>query len=379
MPYVEGRSLRDLLRQRTFLPLDDAIRFAGEVGEALDFAHQHGIVHRDIKPENILIEAGHAIVADFGIARAIDAAAAARSQRLAGHRNARVHEPRAGAGRAEYRWPQRPVLAGLRRVRDAGRERSVPGTDSGGDPGAESAPAGAAHARRPAHDAGAGRRRVASVPGRDPSGSICHRARLRRGAATTGAAGSNAPTSPGAGGGGSGRNRSAHRLRPRSALAGPSAPVGRRLVVAEFANRTGDPALDAVGFMAADWITEGLQRLSTILVVPMPAALEASRYLRAQAESTPGKISRGLQEETGADVVVSGSYYRNGDSLSFQSQITDVKLGKLLMAIGPVAAPRTNPVLAVTELRSRAMGFLASTADEQLDVVGRHGRLASDL
>src|SRR6185503_14281664 len=76
MPYVEGRSLRDLLRERTFLPLEEALRLAADVGDALDFAHEHGIVHRDIKPENILIEAGRAIVADFGIARAVNAAAA---------------------------------------------------------------------------------------------------------------------------------------------------------------------------------------------------------------------------------------------------------------------------------------------------------------
>src|SRR6185437_15546656 len=127
----------------------------------------------------------------------------------------------------------------------------------------------------------------------------------------------------------------------------PPVSLPSRLVVAEFANRTGDSALDAVGFMAADWITEGLQRLRTVSVVPMPAALEASRYLRAQAAAGPSPPS--LPDETGADVVVSGAYYRNGDSLSFQMRITNVKLGELMMAVGPVAAPLTNPFLAVSE------------------------------
>jgi hypothetical protein len=148
--------------------------------------------------------------------------------------------------------------------------------------------------------------------------------------------------------------------------AAPPPAVGSRLVVAEFTNRTGDPRLDAVGFMAADWITEGLQRTSAGEVVPMLTALEASRYLRARAESIPGKTLGALRDETGADVVVAGSYYQHGDTLSFQSQITDARIGRVLAAIGPIAAPASNPVQAISELRTRTMGFLASTKDERL-------------
>jgi serine/threonine-protein kinase len=75
MPYVEGESLRQRLDREGQLPVVEAVRFATEVAAALDYAHQQGIVHRDIKPENILLHTGQAIVADFGIARAIDAAA----------------------------------------------------------------------------------------------------------------------------------------------------------------------------------------------------------------------------------------------------------------------------------------------------------------
>jgi len=70
MPYVEGESLRDRLNREKQLPVDDAVRIAREVADALEYAHQHGIVHRDIKPENILLHGGHAMVADFGIALA---------------------------------------------------------------------------------------------------------------------------------------------------------------------------------------------------------------------------------------------------------------------------------------------------------------------
>jgi serine/threonine-protein kinase len=75
MPYVEGETLRQRLEREGRLPVAAAVQLATEVLAALDYAHQHGIVHRDIKPENILLHTGQAIVADFGIARAIDAAA----------------------------------------------------------------------------------------------------------------------------------------------------------------------------------------------------------------------------------------------------------------------------------------------------------------
>jgi len=70
MPYVEGESLRDRLDREQQLSIDDALTIAGEVADAIGYAHDRGVVHRDIKPENILLEGGHAVVADFGIARA---------------------------------------------------------------------------------------------------------------------------------------------------------------------------------------------------------------------------------------------------------------------------------------------------------------------
>jgi serine/threonine-protein kinase len=76
MPFVDGESLRDRLVREKQLPIADALRIAREVAEALACAHAQGVLHRDIKPENILLERGHANLADFGIARAVDAAGA---------------------------------------------------------------------------------------------------------------------------------------------------------------------------------------------------------------------------------------------------------------------------------------------------------------
>jgi serine/threonine-protein kinase len=70
MPRVEGRSVRDRLDEVKVLPVSEAVGIAVEVAGALDYAHRHGIVHRDIKPENIMLQDGHALVADFGIGKA---------------------------------------------------------------------------------------------------------------------------------------------------------------------------------------------------------------------------------------------------------------------------------------------------------------------
>ncbi len=70
MPFVEGESLRDRIAREKQLPIEDALRIAHEVADALEYAHRHGVIHRDIKPENILLHGGHALVADFGIALA---------------------------------------------------------------------------------------------------------------------------------------------------------------------------------------------------------------------------------------------------------------------------------------------------------------------
>jgi len=78
MPYVQGETVRDRITREKQLPVTDAVRIAGEVAAALDYAHRHNVIHRDIKPENILLHDGSALVADFGIALAASRAGGTR-------------------------------------------------------------------------------------------------------------------------------------------------------------------------------------------------------------------------------------------------------------------------------------------------------------
>ncbi|HSR43575.1 MAG TPA: serine/threonine-protein kinase, partial [Longimicrobiales bacterium] len=74
MPYVEGETLRERLDREGQLPVDDAVGIAGELADALDHAHRHGVVHRDLKPDNVLLHEGKAYLTDFGIALAVERA-----------------------------------------------------------------------------------------------------------------------------------------------------------------------------------------------------------------------------------------------------------------------------------------------------------------
>jgi serine/threonine-protein kinase len=78
MPYVKGESLRQRLTREKQLPIKEAVRIARQVASALEHAHSQSLIHRDIKPENFLVHEGEAMVADFGIALAVRAAAGER-------------------------------------------------------------------------------------------------------------------------------------------------------------------------------------------------------------------------------------------------------------------------------------------------------------
>lgn len=97
MPFLGGESLRQRIEREGRLPIADAVRIGREVASALDYAHRSGVLHRDIKPENILLHEGEALVADFGVARALSAAVAGREG---------VSEPGMAIGTPAYMSPE---------------------------------------------------------------------------------------------------------------------------------------------------------------------------------------------------------------------------------------------------------------------------------
>ena len=119
MPYVEGETLRDRLARAGELPVPDAVRLLSEIAEALAVAHKAGVVHRDIKPENILLSGRHALVMDFGVAKAVTEASGRQQLTTAGRRarHAGLHGAGAGHRRSADGRPGghlRPGRAGLR-------------------------------------------------------------------------------------------------------------------------------------------------------------------------------------------------------------------------------------------------------------------------
>jgi tetratricopeptide (TPR) repeat protein len=371
MPFVEGPTVRTLLDQRSHLPLDEAVAIALDVAGALDYAHQRGIVHRDIKPENILLEEGQAVVSDFGIARARDAAESSTltsehmvvgtprymspEQRIAGEPvDARsdiyslgllLYEMLAGESPVTGPTPAHPAvrraarpLRGLRQIRPAvarGIERALD----------------QAMARDPAE-------RFADMK----TFAEALRAPVRRrrlilavgtGALVVGALLARSLTPP--------------------AVPGPHP---NRVVVTAFVNQTGLPALDRLGLAAADWITAGLQQTGLLEVVPSDAALQASLAIeRVMADGRGAKSAPTLAGVTGAGQHVSGTYSLENDSLVLKIQVYDAIRGRVLGSIDPVKSLVATPEAVLPEARARLMGFLASSLDERLIAfVGRPAR-----
>jgi DNA-binding SARP family transcriptional activator/TolB-like protein len=131
-----------------------------------------------------------------------------------------------------------------------------------------------------------------------------------------------------------------------------------RVVVLPFENQTGDPELDVVGQMAADWITQGLSRIDRLEVAPSVTVLQT---VRAVATAVGGSsLAAAVTERTQAGTLITGRYYRRGDELEFFAQVTDAGDGELWQALDPVRAPLDRPGVAIDVVRQRLMGALAA-------------------
>ena len=348
MPYVEGESLRDrLLRDKT-LPLAQALHITFQVAEGLSYAHAHDVVHRDVKPENILLSGNGALIADFGIARAVSAAGTPVLTD--------VGQP---VGSPAYMSPEQ--LAGSRALDPRTDVYSLacvlyemlvgeaPLLDLARGPGAR--PIALEMRLRAQGQSGRTARliREAIFVGLAPEAAERFAsvddfvARLQDAVSRQ-----------------SGRHMWVPRPSGKKSLVLAAAVIllaaggvawlatrgraldPRRIAVIGFEDLSGDPTLAPLGHIAADWVTQELVASGTVEVVPAPAT----------ARLDAGGIAK-LAKRTGAGTVVSGSYYKTGDSVRFQLRIIDARRGTVRRVLEPVSARAQAPLEAAAVLRQR--------------------------
>jgi tetratricopeptide (TPR) repeat protein/tRNA A-37 threonylcarbamoyl transferase component Bud32 len=367
MPHIDGESLRQRLTRQRVFPYEEATEIAREVLGALQYAHDMGIIHRDIKPENILFSRGHAMVADFGIARAFGAASSQLTQ--TGHPigTPAYMSPEQWTGSGEIDGRTDVYSLGLVLLEMLGRS-----------------PQGATPAERLQNVAETLRASGGSPKVRRGLADILERALAIQADDRFASAGSFAEALRDLerGVGVVGFRAVRRRLVGLGALAGialviialvaglflpdeSAAGAPRRVVVSVFENQTGDSALAPLGAMAADWITQGLAQTGLVEVVGLRTTLASTQAGGPEARSATERI-QALAQETGAEIVVWGAYYRQDTIIQFHTSITDAREGHLLRGLDPVAALAEDPLAAVEELRQRVMGVLATLMDERL-------------
>jgi tetratricopeptide (TPR) repeat protein/TolB-like protein len=362
MPYVDGESLRDRLDREKQLSVEDALQITHEVADALDYAHGHGIIHRDIKPANILLGGGHARVADFGIARAVSAAGGeqltetgiavgtpaymsleqATADRDVDARSdvyslaCVVYEML--AGQPPYTGATPEAILARRAVEAVPSVRVVRAAVPAGVEQALTR----ALAKVPADRFATVRQfSVALQRGAHERRSPPPRRTLRRvllGAATAILVG-------------------AAVLAVRSYVR-RAAELGA-VVVMPFENRTGDASLDPLGTITADWVAQGLNEPGFLTVRDISEALSTAAGLG------PGASPAAVGHETGAGVVVAGSYFLVSDSLRFEARIVSAGEGSIMNTVS-VAAARARPQEGAEQLRQRLLAALAPLHDKDI-------------
>jgi len=138
----------------------------------------------------------------------------------------------------------------------------------------------------------------------------------------------------------------------------PNVALRTRVLVTAFENRTGDPRFETLGRMAQDWLAQGLLRTQLVDVVDARAAFVQGHEAGGAAVDPLTTAHR-----TGASLLVSGNFYRTGDTILFQAGVVDVPTGRIVRAIGPIFATQRAPLGALDELRSRVMSALASVVN----------------
>jgi serine/threonine-protein kinase len=378
MPVAQGRPLRAMIDEGP-LTVPDAVRLAREVGEALVHLHGRGWIHRDVKPENILVENGHAVLTDFGIATPIDTpdrpqASSNAPVRVDSVLGSRLTEFGKVIGTRAYMSPEAMVIdAHLDGRTDvfalglvlyemlAGRLPSDRYHDARADtprrpvdsliPLRPDVPieldALVLRATQPdlnvrlasmreftetlGHVAATDRPVRLRMPVREGGGWM-----LVVGLATALAAGVAAV-----------------------AWRHATLPEPGRVVVADFKNETGLPALDRVGELAGDIVVAQLSRAPGLTVINAVVALGARQRSPApSADSLLTDAMLALVRETRAGVVITGSYYSEGTRLDVLAEVTDTRSGRILGVVGPLAVDTSQPERGLQAIADSVVGVV---------------------
>lgn len=372
MPFVEGESLQQRLAREKQLPVEDAVQIAREVAEALAYAHERGVIHRDVKPGNILLEAGHAVLADFGVAQAVtksEEEPLTRTGMSLGTPSYTSPEQAIGDRALDGRSDQYALGCVLYEMLTGQPPFTGSQVESVIRQHLTSSPPPVTQVRTtvPTRVAGALTRALAKSP--------ADRYRTTADFAAALAFAETQPEGPDQPRRGPVGWRARFLISAAAVVVvmgfsvwrwtgsrGPSMrPEGaHRVMVLPFDNQTGDPELEPVGRMVAEWITEGLARTGEVQVVPSLMVLESLARVQEEEGDAGGRDVLQVAEATESGIAVTGAYYRQGQELVIHSEVVDLTSDRSLGAVEAVRGPISDPGAAIQAVRERVMGVLAT-------------------
>lgn len=365
MPWMEGETLRARI-ERGPIDADEGVGILRDIAGALAFAHGAGVVHRDLKPENVLLTAGHAFLLDFGIAKLLDDSSMASS----------ITMPGFPLGTRRYMAPEQAVAANDVDARADIYAMGVMGIELFTarllPPSVQqhinlSALARTARVPRALQDLLV--ECVADNPADRPAtvADIAQRLEAIANARATPASRFARWAIPTAVVAAVAMIALAWKLDWVSAISGSAgaSTLAEPIAVTVLRNETGDSSMTVLGRFAGDWITDALQRSTSVRVVPWSEALSASEHTKR----TNAPLVASMREEVRAGTVVTGTFYRIRDSLQLQAQLIDARTERLIASLAPIVVAADRPEDGITQLRDRVLGAVLATTDERLAAV----------
>lgn len=385
MPFSREESLREWIDREGELPVEDAVTLLEEIVDAVGHAHSHGVVHRDIKPGNVLLQGGHAMIVDFGVAKALSEVAS-RSDGESTAEGMAIGTPAYMAPEQAAADPSVDHRADLYAIGILAYELLAGRPPFGGGTAPSILTRQITEAPVPVH--------VHRDTVTTELSEWVMRCLQKKPADRWKSAGEMLtalralePTARGTGSAMPAGARGTRRARPVGLFAAAGAVMlsgiflwprlggadidqTSRVVVNVFVNRTGDADFDPVGHMLQDWIIDGLLQSGLLEVVPTITARQAADYIGS--EGRQGRVRdpiRALADETGADIVVSGTLYQEGDQLRIQTSVTDAsnrEEARLVGSIAPVVGSVSDVTPLFDEVRGRLLGSLATSLNRRI-------------